>query len=163
MARERTAGFSGLQIGLHWLIAALVVTQILTGGAMEEAFDALRDGEDASTPGSGWHLWSGIAVLVLTLLRLAVRIRQGAPPEPAGMARPLAIAARASHHLFYLLLVVFPISGLVAYYVNPAAAGFHSLARPVFIVLIAIHAGAALWHQFVRRDGLLMRMFRPAA
>lgn len=163
MAKQRLVGFSALQITLHWAIAALVLAQILTGEAMEEAFRAMvRGTASEETAGSTWHLFAGIAVLALTLLRIAVRIAQGAPPEPAGLPRAVAIAARASHHLFYVMLIVFPVSGLVTYYVNPEAGNFHTLAKPAFIIVVAVHAAAALWHQFVRRDGTLMRMFRPA-
>ena len=39
-----------------------------------------------------------------------------------------------------------------------AAAEAHSVLRLVLLTLIALHVGAALWHHFVRRDGLLARM-----
>jgi cytochrome b561 len=34
----------------------------------------------------------------------------------------------------------------------------HELLGNAMIVLVLLHAVAALWHQFVRRDGLLQRM-----
>ena len=37
----------------------------------------------------------------------------------------------------------------------------HTYAKPVFISLIALHVTASLYHQFWRKDGLLMRMLRP--
>jgi cytochrome b561 len=38
----------------------------------------------------------------------------------------------------------------------------HALAKPVFIVLISIHAAAALFHQLWLRDGTLKRMLLPS-
>jgi cytochrome b561 len=54
-----------------------------------------------------------------------------------------------------------PISGLVALYINDEVGDIHSLAKPVFIVLIAAHAAAALYHQFIVKDGTLRRMLVP--
>lgn len=36
----------------------------------------------------------------------------------------------------------------------------HKLFQPLFYVLIGLHVLAALWHQFVRKDGLIKRMMR---
>ncbi len=41
-------------------------------------------------------------------------------------------------------------------------ADLHELAKPAFVFLIAVHVVAALWHQFWLKDGLLVRMKRPA-
>jgi cytochrome b561 len=68
--------------------------------------------------------------------------------------------ARSAHFAFYILLVVVPATGLLAYYGWDALGDVHSWAKPVFIVLILVHAGAALVHQFLLRDGTLERMFR---
>jgi cytochrome b561 len=34
----------------------------------------------------------------------------------------------------------------------------HAIAAKLLVALIVLHIAAALWHQFVRRDGLLRRM-----
>lgn len=54
-----------------------------------------------------------------------------------------------------------PVSGLVTLYVNDEIGDIHSLSKPVFIVLILVHAAAALYHQFVVKDGTLRRMLVP--
>lgn len=55
-----------------------------------------------------------------------------------------------------------PILGLLAFYVGDPWGPIHSFAKPVFLVLIALHAGAAVFHQFVLRDGTLTRILRPS-
>jgi len=157
-------GFSKAQIILHWLIAALVLFQLLFAEGMEEMMEAGEEGERLSSTdaflGSA-HYWVGIAILGLVALRLVLRLRNGAP-APAGEAGSAAqLAARTMQVLFYVLLVVVPVVGLLAYYVGEPWDDLHQLAKPAFILLIAVHAAAALYHQFVLRDGALTRMLVP--
>jgi cytochrome b561 len=156
-------GYSSIQIALHWTIAALVLFQLLFGESMVAATDAAETGEalagkDAALATA--HYWVGVAVLVLVAVRLAVRVRSGGATI-AESNLVLAWLAKATHWAFYALLVIVPVSGLLTVYVNPDIGEFHQLAKPVFIVLIALHAGAALFHHFVLRDGTLQRMLRP--
>jgi len=73
----------------------------------------------------------------------------------------MEMAASASHGLFYLLLLATPILGLLAFYVGDSWGDIHSLAKPAFIVLIAVHAIAAVYHQFWLKDATLTRMMSP--
>lgn len=158
----RPTGYTAIQILLHWVIVALVLFQIVFAEAMEEAYDAIRDGstEPVSVMANA-HVWVGITILVLAGIRLATRLGYGAPPAPAGTSALQAKAAEAMHWLFYALLFLVPISGLLAWYVTPAVAELHGFAKPAFIILTLLHAGAALFHQFVLKDGLLRRMMVP--
>lgn len=54
-----------------------------------------------------------------------------------------------------------PVTGLLTVYVNPDIGEIHQLAKPAFVILIALHASAALFHHFVLRDGTLKRMLSP--
>jgi cytochrome b561 len=156
-------GYSTLQIGLHWLIAALVLVQLVFGESMTEFVEAAEEGEPVSALDAnlaGVHYYFGIAILVLVAARLLLRFRRGTPPAPDANAA-LELAGRISHWLFYALLVVVPITGLLGYYFGDPFGEIHSLAKPVFIALIALHIAASLYHQFWRKDGLLMRMLRP--
>ncbi|WP_421758830.1 cytochrome b [Devosia sp.] len=162
---RQAGGYTGVQIGLHWLIAAMVFFQLVFGESMTAVIDAAEEGGPVSVPdqilGTA-HFWVGIAILVLALARFAVRLRTGAP-EHAGDANPmLQLAATAMHWLFYVLLFAVPVLGLLGYYFGDPWGQIHTLAKPVFIVLIVIHAGAALFNQFVLKDGTLMRMLKPA-
>jgi cytochrome b561 len=161
---QRPAGYTSVQIILHWVIVALVLFQIVFAEAMEEAYDAVRDGSTDPVPLlASLHIWVGVAILGLAGVRLATRLGYGAPPAPTGTSPLQARAAEAMHWLFYALLFLVPISGLLAWYVTPAAADLHGFAKPAFIILTLLHAGAALYHQFVLKDGVLRRMMVPRA
>jgi cytochrome b561 len=156
-------GYSPLQIGLHWLIAALVVVQLVFGESMTEFVEATEEGEPVSVLDAnlaGVHYYFGLAILALVAVRLALRVGRGAPAAPDA-SHALELAGRISHWLFYALLVAVPVTGLLGYYLGDPFGEIHSLAKPVFIALIALHVAASLYHQFWRKDGILMRMLRP--
>lgn len=166
MTRPVSGGYSAAQISLHWLIVVLVFFQLIFGESMSTSFRAASRGtavDPADATLATAHLWVGFAILALVVIRLALRLRDGAPLPPAGESPALVLAAKATHALFYILLFVVPISGIVAYYWVPAAGEVHELGKPAFIILIVLHIAAALWHQFWLRDGLLMRMLKPGA
>ena len=76
-------GYTASQIGLHWLIAALVSTQLIFGESMNEAIEAAADGEPISalsTNLSDMHYYFGIVILALVAVRLALQLWNGAPP-----------------------------------------------------------------------------------
>jgi cytochrome b561 len=158
-------GYSALQISLHWLIAALVLFQLLFGESMTTVIDAAEEGTAPSGSDqffANWHYWVGIAILVLVAVRVVVRLRQGAPPAVSGSPGWMEITAKISHWLFYALLVAVPVTGLLAIYVSDSFGDIHTLGKPAFIILIAVHAAAALFHQFWIKDGTLRRMLVPA-
>jgi len=156
-------GYTANQIGLHWLIALLVFVQLVFGESMTEVIEAAEEGQPVSALDAnlaGMHYYFGIAILALVAIRLALRLKNGAPPPPVSSS-PVELAGRISHWLFYALLVVVPVTGLLGYYYGDPYGEWHTFAKPVFIGLIALHVVATLYHQFWRKDGLLMRMLRP--
>ena len=158
-------GYNILQISLHWVVAALILFQILFGESMTTYVDAAANGSQLSpfdqTMGSA-HYWVGLSILMLVFVRLAVRLFVGPPQVENTIPKWMALASKVSHVLFYLLLVAVPVSGLLAYHVWGWMGDIHALAKPVFIVLISIHAAAALFHQFWLRDRTLRRMLLPS-
>ena len=60
-------------------------------------------------------------------------------------------------------MLAVPAVGLFAWFGGSEEAGdLHSLAKPAFIILVALHVLGALYHQFILKDGLLLRMKRAA-
>ena len=122
-----------------------------------------------------WVMW---AMLMARLWWRGTHRPPPLPPEAGELARRLA---RPVHLLMYLLLFVIPIFGIATFLwhgrvfdfglfkvdfgVQKNRAIFHPtedihgyLAYALFTVA-GVHALAALWHQFVRRDGVWSRMW----
>jgi cytochrome b561 len=162
MATGIRSGYSGAQIGLHWIIAALVIFQLLFGEDMSHVMRATARGAVVTPSDAFWadaHFYLGIAVLALVLIRLFIRFIWGAP-EPLQQGW-MGKAAALSHAAFYALLVAAPILGLLAYYLGKPFGDLHELCKPALIILIGAHAAAALFHQFWLKDGTLRRMLVP--
>jgi cytochrome b561 len=162
-------------MALHWIMAALVVVVGVLG--------LLHDSWPKATQ-AYWinlHALLGLLVWVLLLARLWWR-RTHPPPELPAAAGALARRLSYPGHLLqYLLLFVIPILGFVTFIWHGRAFNFglfkvdfavaknpaifhptediHGYLAYTLFALIGIHVLAALWHHFVRRDGVLLRMW----
>jgi cytochrome b561 len=156
------AGYSRLQIALHWLIAALLVGSFITHEGMKAAWKVAREGGTEVNTGATLHVVLGISILVLTLVRLALRQFRGVPAAPDGGSRPLDWVATATHWALLALLLLLPASGGAAWFLGIREAGdTHEVLFTIGWILVALHTAAALFHQYVLKDGLLLRMRRP--
>lgn len=184
MATDVDAGIAGITaaprytkvaIWLHWLIGLAVIANIglamLTEGLPRETHRAAM----------GIHKSLGITILLLTIVLILWRIGHKAPPLPAGTPawqRPLS---KVVHLLFYLLLILLPLSGWVwmsaadrpidvfGLFTMPSIVGpsesvadtlhdRHELLGLTMLALVTIHILAALKHQFIDRTRLIGRM-----
>ncbi|TLX22861.1 cytochrome b [Thermomonas fusca] len=159
---------------LHWLMALLLLAQLLVGVAMMASL-TLRP------PLIALHRPLGLALLVLVLLRLWVRRCHPPPALPADLPRWQAAAARASHLLLYALMLALPLLGwaltsaagnvvlLPGAVQLPAIAprdpllyawlrDAHGLLAWVLLASVLGHLAAALHHAWVRRDGVFEAM-----
>lgn len=158
--------YSAAQVGLHWLIAALVGYEIAFSEIAEARWAARMSGLAPNVPSLNPHMAVGTAVLALSCLRLVLRLSRGAPP-PAERAL-LGALARACHALFYALLFALPLTGLAAWWFGvPEPARLHALLATAMIGLVAAHVGAAALHHLVLGNDVLARMLparrpRPA-
>ncbi len=160
---------------LHWLMAIAVFAMLCIGAAMV-----------SSVAGShswltGLHRPLGIVILLLALLRLAVRLMTRQPGLPPDMPRLQQRAAQASHILLYSLMILLPLVG----WATLSAGGYplilagevplpplleksntlYTLLRPAhrwlaytLLLLILAHLAAALFHALIRQDGVLQSM-----
>ena len=158
-------GYSGLQIALHWIIAALVVTQLLNNDGMQEAWNAYEDGAPAPEGVLGWawfHALTGATILVLALVRLYVRLTRGAPPVHRDKPQALVWLAYATHFVLYGFIIVMPLTGALAWFFGVAASvEVHEAGKLVLVSLVALHAIGALTEHFWFRNDSLVRMLRP--
>lgn len=157
------AGYSRVQIALHWIVVVLIVAQFLLNEPMGEAWEVVEDGGTAvMTAGVLVHILGGIAVLVFALWRLALRLTRGVPDLPAGDPPLQRLAAHLGHWGLYALMIAVPLSGMAAWGGGiEAAAEAHEVLKTLLLLLVLVHVAAALWHQFWLKDGLMDRMRRP--
>lgn len=174
-----SARYSKVAIGLHWLIAIMIIGLIVFGILMT----------NPDTPNRfalyQLHKSFGILVLIFSVLRLIWRLTHKPPALPNGMSSLEIAAAKFTHIAFYVIMIGMPLLGWAMVSASPipiptrifdtlpwpnmpgitrneATADFfkmlhHNIGK-LTIALIALHIGAALKHQFVNKDGLLSRM-----
>jgi len=162
MAYVRTS-YSVAQRALHWLTVILVFFNLLLPGSIEHVADTFDDGK---IPGAGdmfsanLHIYSGFAILAFTVLRLILRMVQGAPGQPAGEPDFFHLLGKLSHVVFYAVLIVMPALGIAKYFFAVDAAGdLHG--GPVKLLLWALigaHVAAVLVHQLWWKTNVLARM-----
>lgn len=151
-------GYSLTQIVLHWLTALGVIVAFLSHDAMEDAFDTLLDSGGAPYPTP--HTIAGFCVFLLVAIRLILRARRGAP-EPLATGLQLQ-AAIWGHRLLYALALAVPLLGFLTWIVGITdLSDIHGFLGEALMVVALGHAVVAIWHQFGKKDGTLMRMVRP--
>jgi cytochrome b561 len=155
--------YSRLQIVLHWVVFFLIAFQFVAHDPIEDAWEAMRDGTGAAPGLMAWaHVAAGLGVLILVLIRLVVRLTRGVPPVPAEEPPILKMVAHVTHWAFYVLMIVLPIGGMMAWFGGVAfAAEVHGTVAPVLMVLIILHIVGAFYHQFILKTNLLQRMRKP--
>lgn len=175
-AKSTATRYGSVAIAIHWLSALLIVALFATGLLAAAQVDPA-----AKLALLRAHLPFGAGALLLTLLRivwwLAIDRRPALPADQPGWQRTMA---RAVHLLLYGIVLVTAASGIATVILSgalPAILGsatlpdletvlpraVHGLAARVLLVLLALHIGAAFYHQFIRKDRLLGRMGIGAA
>lgn len=154
-------GYSKAQIGLHWVIAALIGLNYIVSDDMGKIFDGTLEGKSPE----GWtqfvHVPVGLAIMALVVLRLLVRFLQGVPPAIPSDKPLMDMAANLTHKALYILMFVGPALGAFTWFRGvEATADLHVYAINAMMILIGLHAVAALFHQYIVKDGLLTRMLR---
>lgn len=153
------AAYSKLQKRLHWAVAALLALQYLVFDRMGWPFRQLMEGQPAWTTTAVLHLIVGVLVFLAAIWRLTLRRSHGVPEEPEGTPERAKLAAKVGHYGIYALLIILPVSGAVAWFGKLSTpAEVHEILTNVLLALVAIHVLAALVHQFVWKDNLLLRM-----
>jgi cytochrome b561 len=167
--------FSLLQRLLHWLMAACIIAMLFIGVGMVSTVTPKY------LPLIALHKTLGVTLLVLVLVRLALRLYYGAPPLPADLPAPVKLGAKLSHLALYGLMIVMPLLGLSVLWAAdypvvlyggiripsllPQSDSLHTLLWNshfylgfAFFALVLLHIGAGLFHALIRRDGVFGTM-----
>jgi len=167
--------YNGGAVGFHWSMALLVVIVGVLG--------LLHDSWPKDTQ-SFWiniHALCGLLLWALLMARLWWRSRHPPPPLPPEAGELSRALARPVHLLLYALLLVTPILGIVTFIWHGRAFDFglfrvdfgvqknraifhptediHGYLAYTLFAVAGLHALAALWHHFIRRDGVLSRIW----
>jgi cytochrome b561 len=169
-------GYSRAMQAIHWTTLALLLCACLAAWMIDGA-----ESRDQAARLVMLHRSLGTTILLITLIRLAIRRRTRIPPLPAGLPAAQRVAARASAILLYALLGMQPLLGLAASQLHgdrvvlfgairlppwlpvnkPLAHDLfqlHGWTALALLLLIGLHAAAALHHHFVRKDAVLAGM-----
>ena len=161
MTQEPTA-YRPAQIWLHWIVVLGVILQISFNGAIVAVVDARESGQAPAATDMTWawfHVGIGSVILLAVIARLVLRFRHGVPGHAPGTSAAQARIASLMHNGLYVLLLAMVTTGMLTWNgIAPLGSLHFWLANALFFAAIA-HAAAALFNQFVRKDGTLARMF----
>lgn len=175
MSRDTRERYGLVSRLFHWGIALLVGWQLL------KIFDRIADGEhwvgQTLVP---YHISIGVLILLLVVFRIAWAFSQRNNRPEAPQPPMTAFLARAGHILLYAALVLMPLTGiaimvgngygLTVFGIELVAGGdgiawladiggvLHSPVAWLLLVMVIGHAGMALVHHFIKKDGVLRRM-----
>lgn len=162
---------------LHWLMALMIIAMLFIGAGMAASVSERHE----------WllnlHKPLGIAILLLVVVRLIVRFSTRQPPLPADLAPVQVLAAKLSHVLLYALMFILPVVGWAMISAagdpvmlssslqlpsilpaNPTTFAFlrkaHTYLAYLLFFTVLLHLAAALFHGWIRRDGVLHSMLR---
>lgn len=164
--------YSKRMVVVHWLTLALIVAAWFLG---ESVNDARHEG-GATLAGYIVHALAGDTILLLVLVRLYFRRKDGTPP-PMGESL-MDKVAKGVHHGLYAVLLLLPVSGIMqiatsgvadalqagdatllpSKFTGVPAHQVHEILVTVLIVLVAVHVLGAIKHQFIMKDGVMERM-----
>ena len=171
----------------HWLTVAFIAVLVPVGLFMTYRGKELNLWDDLTNTLYSGHKLAGFILLWLIVARLGYRLFAGAPADEPTLTGFHKFASHAVHWAMYGLLIAIPILGWIGVSAFPALQVFggaslpaitgpdralaeqvfelHGLLARLLMALIALHIAAALYHHFIRRDGVLRRMIgsRPAS
>lgn len=171
--------YGTVAIALHWIAALMLAVLIGMGlymvGLPDAGFDKVKITLIL------YHKELGLAALLVAIVRLAWRMSNHLPTLVDALPYWQKVTARFVHLAFYGLMFALPISGLLMSsaaaipvsafgvvdlpdLVAPSDNLFHRMIQVHrwlgygLLVLIGVHAGAALMHHFLKRDDTLRKI-----
>lgn len=173
MSTETPKRYHPVHVVLHWLIAIMTILAILVGMVV---LNPVPDTAGKTRLLQIHALWGGLLALLLAA-RLITRFTLPRPAPATTGSAFLDFVAKAVHFLLYLGIIGMVVSGLgtavqadlagvfrgeapfpADFMAYPPRIG-HGFTALALLGLIGLHVAAALYHQFIRKDNLLARMW----
>jgi cytochrome b561 len=173
VSRALASRYQPVLVALHWLLALTIIGLLCVG------FFVLADMPNTDPNKLDilvWHMAGGMFVLVLMILRFIIRVCSVRPAAAAAGSPLLDRLASIGHYSLYVIVFLMIASGwstgwLISgvfqhngealpdtFTVFPTFRAHAALAA-LLAILIAVHIAAALYHQFVLKDGLFRRVW----
>ncbi len=173
--------YGSVTIFLHWFMLLLLAAVY----ACIELRELWPRGSDPRELIKTWHFMLGLSVFTLVWIRLVARVRGETPPIVPAPAAWQSTLAGAAHVVLYLFMILMPIGGWLILSAEGKPIPFFGLELPALVApnkelaeqieeihelggtvgywLIGLHAAAALFHHYVKRDSTLLRMLSGGA
>jgi cytochrome b561 len=173
MLKSMPDRYGAVAVSIHWISAILILVLFGSGFQAANAIDPAAKGAFLRV-----HIPLAIAILLLTLFRIAWWRLFDRKPQPAqGSPAWQKWLAHVVHVAFYIIILGMVASGIGMMVLSGAApdvfAGSntlpdfneflprvpHGLGASLLVALLVAHMGAAFYHQLIRHDGLIRRMW----
>jgi len=183
--RETHQTFTSTARRFHWWTVAFVAVLVPVGIYMNYRGNVLGIFDEVTNTLYSAHKLVGFTLLWIIVARLGYRLVRGAPPDEPTLEPWQKVVSKLNHWGMYILLLTVPLLGWFGVQLYPALDVFGLFSLPalvspdqataervfaihktlalVLVGLIAVHVGAALYHYFVRKDGVLQRMIPSLA
>jgi len=175
MSKETTPNrYHSAHVVLHWLVAIMVIGSFAIGMIF---LDSTPNTAPEKVTYLQYHSMWGTLLALLLVVRLITRFAFKRP-APADAGHPiLNLIGKVTHFLLYVGVFAMLLSGAnmsrqaglmnvfagqgslpADFFVYPPRA-LHGMTFSILFLLILLHFGAAMYHQFIRKDNLLARMW----
>jgi cytochrome b561 len=161
---------------LHWILVPAIMLALIMGG---NVLSEIPNDSPEKVGALKGHMIIGLGILGLMLIRFVIRLRTDKPPHADIGNSFLNILGVIAHYVLYLMVFIMAGSGIamsmqaglpdIVFGGSGAALpetfdtfaprAVHGIVSKIFFITIILHVLAALYHQFVRKDGLLGRMW----
>ena len=161
---------------LHWLLTVLIIVALLMGSNI---LSQIPNDDPEKLFALKMHMISGFIILISMIVRVIVRKVTEHPTAANAGNAVLNKAGVIAHYLLYLLVFAMVGSGIATAVIaglpdivfnnsgvalpedfnNILPRVFHGVISKVLFAMIFLHLLGALYHQFIRKDSLLSRMW----
>ncbi len=163
-------------VAAHWIAAIMILVALFIGGP---ALSELESTDPLKTTALGGHMIWGLVIGFLMLVRVIMRLTTKNPPAADAGNEMLNKGAKGAHLALYVLVFAMVASGLgIAFTTDLFAVAFgdgstmmpatfegipprvaHGIISSLITILVIFHVIGWGYHQFVRKDSLLSRMW----
>jgi cytochrome b561 len=168
--------YSPALVAFHWVLAVLIIAVLPVGFLV---LAPMPNTDPQKLQLLMFHMAGGMFILTLMVIRFIVRMTSDRPAAQSIGNAAADRLAPVTHYGFYVLILLMAATGLATALTaglnrsvfqhsgEPLPADFdaipvfgaHEFFATLLVVFIVLHVLAALYHQFVRKDGLFRRMW----